>query len=89
MTSVRSTNSSMPEINFGEPRSPDQGSGEDRNALVPTKAAHAAGSIASDISCSPNPACARLHGECSHTKRKITVDDEPSSHGQREKIKGL
>jgi hypothetical protein len=37
----------------------------------------------------PFPACARLNGECNHTQRKITVDDQPSSHGQREKIKGL
>lgn len=35
-----------------------------------------------------NPACARLSGEYSHTKRKVTVDDQPSSDGQREKIKG-
>jgi hypothetical protein len=49
-TTVRSTNSSTPEINFGELGPPDQRSAEGRNALVPTKPLHAAGSIASDVS---------------------------------------
>jgi hypothetical protein len=31
---------------------------------------------------------ARVNGECSHTIRKITVNDQPDSHDQREKIKG-
>jgi hypothetical protein len=30
-----------------------------------------------------------VNGECSHTIRKITVDDQRDGHGQHEKIKGV